>query len=101
MKNLNKASLILSVLAIIISFLVTVVMLMLGGFAPLIAIASGILLLYYIVLFIILFFTRKLNTPKYVAYTLFVLVLIPILWSLFDPYGISEFLMPNLHLDMK
>lgn len=78
----------------------TAVAFLLGGFAPLIGIATGFLFLYYLALFLGAKYIGKTES-KPLIYGLCFLFLAPPVVSLIDAEALFEFLLQGVHLDMK
>ncbi|MFD1613913.1 hypothetical protein [Gelatiniphilus marinus] len=96
MKPLKTTSLIL---VILLAF-AAIAALFLGGFMPLFSIAFGILFVYYLFIYIALvLLSKKENTIlKCIMVSLF---LMPILWGLFAPESLFNFLLQGVKMDFR
>ncbi|WP_418603947.1 hypothetical protein [Hwangdonia sp.] len=96
MKLLKKTCLV----TLIILALATIITLLLGGFMPLFSIAFGWLFLYYLVIYIVLILLSK-NENNILKYAMATLICIPIVWGLFAPEYLFDFLLQGVKLDFK
>lgn len=93
LKNLNLAMLVLLIISVIIT-------LSLGGFMPLFSIALGWLFAYYLVIFVVLVLLNE-KKNNMLKYTMALLFFIPIIWGLFAPETLFNFLLQGVKLDFR
>ena len=100
---MQKTLKVASILMMVGLGIASIVFLVLGGFAPLFALATGIVLVYYGVLYIAVFAVNRLQEPyqKISFVVLCLLFCVPIFWSLYDLEGMTNFLLQGVRLDMK
>ncbi len=93
---------IITLILLILLFASSIFFLSLQSFGALIGIATGILFIYYLLLYIFLKMSfRQKPYPKIALILFWILFLTPMVWALINPEGLFEFLLPNLHIDMK
>lgn len=90
----------LSILVLVLLGIATVAAFAMGGFAPLIGIASGFLFLYYLALFLGAKY-RGESTNKLLIYGFYILFLAPIVVLFIDAEALFEFLLQGVQFDMK
>ena len=91
-----------TLIILIILATVAIVTFFMGGFMFLFGVASIFIFLYYLLIYIgVRIITHKKNTNKQLLYTLYILVLIPIIWGLIDWESLFEFLLQGVQLNMR
>lgn len=89
-----------SLTVMIILGVLSIIFLVLGGFAPLLSIAFGILFLYYLLIYLSSNVVAK-RKSRILTYLLCFLFAIPILWGLFGFESLIDFLLSDINIDMK
>lgn len=90
----------ITILMLVLLAIITAATLLLGGMAPLLGIASGLLFLYYLALYFGIKFVGK-TAGKPFIYGFSILLAIPIILLLIDAEALFEFLLQGVHIDMK
>lgn len=90
----------MTIFVLIILAAVAIIALALGGFAPLISMAAGILIVYYMALLIGLKFMGGVTNKILVGF-FYLLFFIPIIAAIIDFEGLFNFLLQGIHLDMR
>lgn len=100
--NTLRISKILSFVIMTLALISAIGFLIIGSLAALLAIPFFFIAIYNLILGLVSWFlskSSKINTI--VAYIILSLVVIPMLWVLFDSEGLFNFLTQGIHLDMK
>ncbi|WOD43263.1 hypothetical protein [Hwangdonia lutea] len=87
-------------ITLILLALATMVTLSLGGFMPLFSIVFGWLFLYYLIIYIVLILLRK-KENNILKYAMATLICIPMVWALFAPEYLFDFLLQGVKLDFR
>ena len=96
--NILKIS---TLVILIILAILTIGLLALQNLASLVAIATGILFLYYLVVFFCILYVIKNPSQKFFKGLTFALFFLPILSLMINPEFLMNFLMSGVSLDMK
>lgn len=92
---------VLNIVLVILLAIITLGLVATQSMAALLAIATGIIFLYYAILLLLVVVTGKSQVGKSVKIVFWTLFLLPMIALLLFPEGIIEFLMQGVHLDMK
>ncbi len=90
-----------TIIILIVLATISIFLLALQNLATLLAIATGLLFLYYLVVYSITYAYRKESNNKILLAIICVLFFVPILWLLVDAESLMELLLFNVKLDMK